>query len=408
MNQHDKATHDIIVVDDNPANLELLAEVLEQRGYRVRSFPLGRLALAAAVKSPPDLFLLDITMPEMSGYELCRKLKSNELLAPIPVIFLSALNELESRVDGFQAGAVDYISKPFQFAEVHARVATHLQLSDLRRQLTRQNERLEAVVAQRTRELAAANQKLAILDRTKSEFLSLISHEFRTPLYGVLGAGEIILDKMPASEENNELRGVFQRSRARILSILDDAVLLTRIDVLGERFQAAQASLGSVLEQAILQAGELARSRGVALPSPLGASFAARDLVSGDADLLVHALRAVLEAAVKLSERGGSVRLSETGRNGRREVTVEAEGASIPTDVLARFFDIFAVTETIVPGGDLGLGPAVARRILELFGGLATVENASSGVRFELSLVTVAEESDGPLSAIPQPALAAR
>ncbi len=97
----------------------------------MRSFPLGRLALAAAMKNPPDLILLDINMPEMNGYEVCERLKSDRGALRHPVIFLSALNETEDKVKAFRSGAVDYISKPFQFEEVHARVETHLKLHHL-------------------------------------------------------------------------------------------------------------------------------------------------------------------------------------------------------------------------------------------------------------------------------------
>src|SRR5207302_7451778 len=116
----------------------------------------------------------------------------------------------------------DYISKPFEFEEIHARVEMHLKLHDLQRALKLQNERLEEAVAARTRELAEANGRLTILDRSKNEFLNLISHEFRTPLNGLLGVGELILEGMSATEENSELQEMFERARRRILSILDD------------------------------------------------------------------------------------------------------------------------------------------------------------------------------------------
>src|SRR5580693_2145760 len=117
-----------MVVDDNPANLKLLEDLLRRHGYEMRSFPRGRLALAAADQEPPDLILLDINMPEMNGYEVCERLKASERLSEIPVIFISALNAIEDKVKGFRAGGVDYISKPFQFEEVLARVETHLKL----------------------------------------------------------------------------------------------------------------------------------------------------------------------------------------------------------------------------------------------------------------------------------------
>lgn len=118
----------IFIVDDNPANLKLLEDMLRQQAYEVRSFPRGRLALAAANQEPPDLILLDINMPEMNGYEVCQQLKASALLAGIPVIFLSALDAVEDKVKGFRSGGVDYVSKPFQFEEVQARVETHLKL----------------------------------------------------------------------------------------------------------------------------------------------------------------------------------------------------------------------------------------------------------------------------------------
>jgi CheY-like chemotaxis protein len=118
----------VMVVDDNPENLKLLEEMLREDGYDVRSFPRGRLALAAAEQEPPDLVLLDINMPEMNGYEVCEQLKSKPHLSGIPVVFLSALNAVEDKIKGFRVGGVDYISKPFQLEEVRARVETHVQL----------------------------------------------------------------------------------------------------------------------------------------------------------------------------------------------------------------------------------------------------------------------------------------
>src|SRR5579872_376498 len=161
-----------MIVDDNPANLRLLEDMLLEKGHEVRSFPVGRLALAEAIQNPPDLILLDINMPEMNGYEVCEHLKSNERLAGIPVIFLSALNEIQDKVKAFRAGGVDYISKPFQIEEVHARVETHLKLHTLQRALKAQNEKLEVAVAARTQELAEANRRLTILDSSKNEFLN--------------------------------------------------------------------------------------------------------------------------------------------------------------------------------------------------------------------------------------------
>lgn len=134
----------IMVVDDNVANLKLLGDMLRQQRYEVRSFPRGRLALAAADQNPPELILLDIDMPEMNGYEVCELLKSNPRLAEIPVIFISALDALADKVKGFQAGGADYVSKPFQFEEVEARVDVQLRL---RRAQQAEHELLEGTLA---------------------------------------------------------------------------------------------------------------------------------------------------------------------------------------------------------------------------------------------------------------------
>jgi len=374
---------DIMIVDDNPINLRLLEDMLLERGHEVRSFPLGRLALGEAIKHPPDLILLDINMPEMNGYEVCQRLKSNPALSGIPVIFLSAMNDIENKIKGFQAGAVDYVSKPFQFEEVHARVETHLKLHHLQRQLKLQNENLEEAVAARTRELAEANQRLTILDRSKDEFLTLISHEFRTPLNGLLGAGELILMRMPATAENDELREVFARSRRRILSILDDALLLTQIDVSGERFSSSQVSLHAALRQAIEKTAEFAASRGVALAPPV----AGPDTVLGDEYLLVRAFHALLATAVKFSEKGRTVQLSSQVLPDSIKVVMESDGRTIPTPSVAKFFDLLSIGNAITPGGDLGVAPALAQRILSLFGASVTVENRDpSGIRLTVLL----------------------
>src|SRR6185312_3431794 len=138
---------DIMIVDDNPANLKLLEDMLLQRGHHVRSFPLGRLALASAMKQPPDLILIDINMPEMNGYEMCERLKASKPLSEVPVIFLSALHDTDDKVKAFHSGAVDYVSKPFHFEEIHARVETHLRLYHLQRALKLSYERLEESAA---------------------------------------------------------------------------------------------------------------------------------------------------------------------------------------------------------------------------------------------------------------------
>src|SRR3954452_9713974 len=146
----------ILVVDDTPANLQVLAGMLKDRGYKVRPVPGGKLALLAARRDPPDLILLDINMPEMSGYEVCEHLKADPQLRGIPVIFISALTEQLDKVKAFAIGGVDYITKPFQMEELHARVETHLKLRRLQVELEEANARLAKANTRMSRDLGAA------------------------------------------------------------------------------------------------------------------------------------------------------------------------------------------------------------------------------------------------------------
>jgi len=140
---------DILIVDDTPANLNVLTAILGKRGYRVRAAINGGLALKAAQKAPPDLILLDVQMPAMNGYEVCRQLKADEQTSHIPVVFISALDDVLDKVEAFQAGGVDYITKPFQIEEVLARVENQLALN-------RQRTAIAALITLNDRMMALA------------------------------------------------------------------------------------------------------------------------------------------------------------------------------------------------------------------------------------------------------------
>ena len=132
----------ILIVDDVATNLQVLTGMLDDQGYLTRPVTNGKMALLAAQNDPPDVVLLDITMPEMDGYEVCARMKADEKLKDIPVIFISALYDTVDKVKGFSVGGQDYVTKPFQFEEVHARVETHLKLRRLQLQLEEQNRLL--------------------------------------------------------------------------------------------------------------------------------------------------------------------------------------------------------------------------------------------------------------------------
>lgn len=166
--ENNNSQGNILVVDDTPANLRVLTKMLTEHGYKVRPAPNGKIALGAIQSLAPDLILLDINMPEMDGYTLCETLKATPTTQHIPIIFISALNQIEDKVKAFQVGGVDYITKPFQLEEVLARVKTHLTLSQLQ-------THLESKVNQRTEELHNLNQ--AYERFVPREFLSQLNKD---------------------------------------------------------------------------------------------------------------------------------------------------------------------------------------------------------------------------------------
>jgi CheY-like chemotaxis protein/DNA-binding CsgD family transcriptional regulator len=150
----------ILIIDDKQDNLRLLVNILKNQAYRVRPIRNAFQGLMVAQQEVPDLILLDIKMPEIDGYEVCRRLKADDQTRDIPVIFLSALEEVGDKLQAFQVGAVDYVSKPFQEVELLARIETHLTVRQLQQALETANETLEEKVQLRTAELAEANQQL--------------------------------------------------------------------------------------------------------------------------------------------------------------------------------------------------------------------------------------------------------
>lgn len=386
----------ILVVDDVPANLRLLTEGLQTRGYEVRPVLSGEAALAVAFREAPDLILLDINMPGLNGYETCTRLKQEARLAAVPVIFLSAMHETVDKVKGFEVGAVDYVTKPFRLEEVEARVRTHLELARLRRELQRHSEQLEVMVADRTcrlaeslvqlaesqDQLAEAHARLAVLDQAKSEFLSLISHEVRTPLNGILGIAELLLFDCP-DDTAAKYGPLLEQSRRRLMTLIDDALLLSEIGVNAGTGARQVCRLESLLHDACSQAAPLAETLSVQfapVPGDLGD-------VRGLPAHLVRALQSLLETAAKFARPGGVVRIIQEAGQDDVRLNFEADGRGIPAEALPRFFQLLGIADPLTPGGDLGLAPALAARIVTLYGGSVSIENLTpSGIRLTVRL----------------------
>jgi two-component system NtrC family sensor kinase len=197
----------ILVVDDTPENLRLLMGILSDKGYEVRPAPNGELALSGAQGFPPDLILLDIMMPEMDGYEVCKKLKADARTCEIPVIFISAINDVLDKVKAFAVGGVDYITKPFQVEEVLARVETHLALRFLQKSLQDKNQDLSDTLEKlkATQNQLIQSEKMAAL----GQLVAGIAHEINTPL-GAIRSSIGNIDEF-LSKNIAELSDLFKR-----------------------------------------------------------------------------------------------------------------------------------------------------------------------------------------------------
>ena len=382
----------ILVVDDTAANLHLLGDLLRQLGFAVRLANSGSAALEAARLLPPDMILLDVRMPRMDGYEVCARLKADERLKRIPVVFISALGETEDKVRGFQAGGVDYVTKPFHIEEVEVRVRAHLENHRLRQAIEGHNAHLEEVVRERTRALAESNARLAQLDQAKTDFLTVISHELRSPLSVLLGVTELTFAEFPDHPQFIAYQKMFEESRQRLLRLIEDALLLSSMQVNDTRLAHQPVAIDEVVLEATNDIRQMAAEQQVSLAhcSPCHAE------VSGDRFFLTKALAYLLRTGVKFSKAGRKLLLGLHVAPAEVTLIIKADGYSVPAGDVAHFFDVLAIGKALVPESDLGLSPAVAAQILKLLGGSVVLSNVEpSGVRMEITLPRHAAEAAG-------------
>lgn len=340
----------IMVIDDVPANLRLLGEILRSCGYQVQPFTDGAQALAAAAGSPPDLVLLDISMPGLDGYSVCERLKADERLARVPVLFISALGETTDKVRAFQAGGVDYLTKPFEVEEVLARVDTHLRLRRALDDMERQNLEL--------RELEA----------TRDSLVHMIVHDLRNPLASAAGFLRLLEE-----DEGERLSGQGRGYVHQVVRCTDFLMEMINgvLDV--SRMEAGRMQLGLEACDLVVLAGEvvsrlesLKGSRRLAIEAPAGPV-----VVRGDRQLVSRVIQNLVGNALKSTpQEGGAVVLGIDPGASAVRVTVRDNGQGIPSEHLGKVFEKFWQGEARKQGlGSTGLGLTFAKMVVEAHGG---------------------------------------
>ena len=361
----------ILIVDDNPRNLKILRTILT-RHYLLESAGSGEDALSLISQTKPDLVLLDIMMPGMDGYETCRRLRADPRLRWIKIIMVSAKAMVSERLQGYEAGADDYVTKPFDEEELLAKVRVHLRMKSIEE-----------------------------VDELKTTFLGLLQHETRTPLTGILGAADLLLDDGHVdTAERKELAGMIHSSAARLHDLLAKVVTLAELKSGTRDFEPTSVDLPMVVRDAVAEIGGEAAGNGVTVHC--GRLDAAPVLV--DRAWMTTAIRAFLDNAIRFSPRDTSVMVEVLRRDGRARLTVADRGRGIPAEFLPRLFDEFAVPDAAHHHEGAGLGLAIARRIVEGHGGRIAVESelgAGSTFTVDLPLAPEAHGAAQPTGGLP-------
>lgn len=357
---------DILAIDDNPNNLLVLCGMLKERGYRVRPATSGRFGLEAAESLPPDLILLDVNMPDMDGYEVCRELKKRDALRQIPVIFLSALGESVDKLRAFESGGFDYITKPFKIEEVVARIDTHVTIRRLRQDLEHRYAELQEA------------------ERLREKLIHLIIHDLRNPQAVVVSGLDFVLHVMRSQQDPTalELLEAAFRQASLVNRMIDDLLDIARFEGNKMPVKPRRHGIAAIVEEA--QASVVLRGRQLALDlagAPAEAEF--------DGDLVRRVLTNLLGNAAKFTPDDGSILLAVKQTPDGLRFEVRDDGPGIPAEYQERIFEKFGQVENAQPvkGRSSGLGLTFCRLAVEAQGGRIGVESdAGQGSLFWFTL----------------------
>lgn len=350
MSQDPKAT--ILVVDDTPTNLQVMANVLNRAGYKVIVAEDSATALELAFSLKPDLVLLDVMMPEVDGLETCRQLRAGETTKDIPVLFTTALSETRDKLRGFQAGGLDYITKPYQADEVLARVATHLTLA-------RQKRELEALLEERSR------------------FMRIAAHDLRNPLSIITGWTHLgMLDK-PSPSATKALQRIESAAR-RMNAIIEDFLALRLLEDQSDAGPGQPFDLVELIGQVLEQQTFAAANKKIELTWEKPEATAA---ACGNRSRCHQILTNYVSNALKYSPSGTRVTVTAALNEKRWRVEVKDQGPGVREAEREKLFMEFAKISNQPTGGETssGLGLAIVKRLAEAQGGSVGADFPAGG-----------------------------
>ena len=360
----------ILLVDDDPKDIHLLSVLLQESGYVVESAMNGQEALAWINRKLFDLILLDVMLPDIDGYDICKRLKSIPTTRSIPVIFLTAKTDPPSVIKGFQLGAVDYLTKPFQREELLARVKIHLALLEQQQTLDKYADLLE----EKNRELAQKNKQLEEANASKDTFFSIIAHDVKSPLTGFLSFAQILRHVQNIGHEHfQELVTHFQQSAERLLALLDNLLTWAQIQRGTIEFMPQRINLQCCAASVLGLFRQNAQQKNIALDNALPQDV----WVEADANILETILRNLLSNALKFTPSGGRVELRAVSDNAAVKIMVTDTGVGLSEENAANLFLIGKRIRQTGTAGEkgTGLGLLLCKEFVAKHGGTIGVDS---------------------------------
>lgn len=374
MDNFKPSDYTILMVDDSPLNLKVLGGTLHEREYEVEYATCGKKALEWIEKVKFDLILLDIMMPEMDGYEVCRRIREDQQYNDIPIIFITAKTDADSIVKGFEAGGQDYITKPFDANELLARVKTHIELKVSKQKLKNTNKWLEAKVAERTEELETTNKELKELNKAKSQFLRVINYEIRTPLNGIL-CGVDLMKEYASNEDMLSFLDTLKISADKLEEFAFRALDVSNFNLRGnDVIKPEDANVKQVYTMAISACSKEASHKNIEID--LQYNFT-KDIVKLDEKYFGDCLKYLIDNAIKYGDNSSKVVISVSAQNKHLMTRISDTGAFFPKDFDINNFSPFISDNYVdkTPGISLFL----CKQIIYAHGGIIKTGNTSDG-----------------------------